>query len=43
MKNKKIWDWIVLILKNNEIVNMWLVKYYQTFYEIKKKILCVYV
>ena len=28
VKNKKIWDWIVL--------NMWLVKNYQTFYEIKK-------
>ena len=31
MKNKKIWDWIMLIQKNNEFVNMWLVKYYQNF------------
>ena len=35
LKNKKTWDWIVWIQKNNEFLNMWLVKNYQTFYEIK--------
>ena len=36
LKNEKIWEWIVWIQKNNEFVDMWLVKNYQTFYEIKK-------
>ena len=35
MKNKEIWDWTVLIQKNNKFVNMWLVKNHQTYYEIK--------
>ena len=43
VKNKKILDWIVWIQKKkkkkkkkNAFVNMWLVKNYETFYEIKK-------
>ena len=44
VKNKKIWDWIVWIQEKYVFVNMWLVKNYQTFYEIKKFYftLCIY-
>ena len=34
VKNKKMRDWIVWTQENNELVNMWLVKNYQTFCEI---------
>ena len=48
VKNKKIRDWIVWIqktkTKKNEFVNMWLVKNYQTSFEIIKCyfIFCIY-